>query len=270
MGDAAPVAVISGGASGIGLEIARRLAQSGYRLFLIARDSAKLEAARLALGPVSSHPIGLHALDVSDEAACAAAIDTIMAEAGQLDWLVTSAGIAEPGLFLEQSAEAHRRQMAVNYFGTLNLVRPAAAAMRGRGGRITLISSAAAFVGIAGYTAYAPGKAALKAFAEALSVELAMEGIAVSCAFPPDTDTPQYAAENLSKPEITKRITAGGGLMSAEKVAKTIVDQALRGRFMITPGALMTAFGFAHSLYAPLFRRQQKRVARKSRSQVGD
>jgi 3-dehydrosphinganine reductase len=259
----APVAVISGGSSGIGLAIAHLLGAKGYRLCLLARDPSKLERARSDLAGSAPAGVEIFPLDVADEAACFRTMAAIAERLGPISWLVTSAGIAEPGLFIKMPSEQHRRQMEVNYFGTLNLVRPAVEAMRLAGkGRITLISSAAAFVGIAGYSAYAPGKSALKALAETLYVELASHGIEVSAAFPPDTDTPQLAAEQAMKPEITKRISAGGGVMSAEAVARSIVAGALAGRFMLTPGPLITAFGLFHSLYAPFFRRKQRRILR--------
>lgn len=259
----ARVAVISGGSSGIGLEIAHLLGERGYQLFLVARDQAKLEAARERLGQSRGRDVGILSVDVADEAACALAIDAIVGKAGRIDWLVTCAGIVEPGMFLDLSAETHRRQMDVNFFGTLNLVRPVAAIMKSRqGGRITMISSAAAFVGIAGYSGYAPGKFAVRALAETLRVELAPDGIEIGVAFPPDTDTPQLAVEEAAKPEATRRITAGGGVLSAETVARSIVAGALAGRFMLTPSRLMTAFGLLHSLYAPVFRWRQGRILR--------
>ncbi len=259
----APVAVISGGSSGIGLEVARLLAGKGYRLVLLARDAEKLSRAQVSLQVDGGHPILWRVLDVADAGACEQALTEIVATLGRIDWLVTSAGTVEPGMFLDLPVDAHRRQMEINYFGTLNLVRPAARFMRESGsGRITMISSAAAFVGIAGYSGYAPGKFAVRALAETLRVELAPFGIGVGVAFPPDTDTPQLAAEQEAKPEATKRITAGGGVMSAERVARSIVDGALAGRFVLAPGWLIMLFGWAHSLYAPYFRWHQARILR--------
>ena len=257
------VAVVSGGSSGIGLEIARLLIARGYHVVLLARDSQKLESAKRSLEAFGQPCVSIMPLDVADAGACQAALDAVLEAHGRLDWLVTSAGTVEPGMFADLAAEAHRRQMDINYFGTLNLVRPAVGIMRRQGGgRITMISSAAAFIGISGYSGYAPGKFAVRALAETLRVELAPDGISVGVAFPPDTDTPQLAAEQEAKPEATKRITAGGGVMSAERVARSIVEGALAGRFMLAPGFLITLFGWVHSLYAPYFRWHQARILR--------
>lgn len=257
-----PVAVISGGSSGIGLEIARALKAQGYWLHLIARDPLRLEQARAALGPEG---VAVHALDVAEEAGCAQVIETVLAQHGRIDWLVCSAGIAEPGFFLDLPAASHRRQMEVNYFGTLNLVHPVARAMRAAGtGRITLISSAVAFGGIVGYSAYTPGKFAVHALGETLAIELQPYGIAVSVAFPPDTDTPQLAAESLLRPEATRRIAQGGGVLPAAVVAQSIVQGAQKGHFMLVPSPLMRAYGWFHSLISPVLRLRQARILAQS------
>lgn len=261
-----PVAVISGGSSGIGLEMARLLGREGWHLVLLARRQALLDEARASLQASGAGAVETIGLDVTDAAACAATLQDIAGRLGRIDWLVTSAGIAEPGMFVDVPLENHRLQMEVNYFGTLNLVHPAVALMRGRpGGRITLVSSGAAFIGIAGYSAYAPSKFAIRGLAESLALELEGEGIAVSVAYPPDTDTPQYEHENLTKPEATKEITAVGGLMSAEAVARVLVDGAKAGRLMLLPGFLIKVLGPLHSLYAPVFRWQQRRILAKYR-----
>ena len=262
---ATPVAVISGGSSGIGLACARILATRGYIVVLLARDEARLSLAAASLAGLGT--IETKSLDVTDEAASSRSIDDILRCHGRIDWLITSAGIVEPGMFIEMEPDSHRRQMETNYFGTLNLIRPVAQFMsRAGGGRITLISSAAAFIGIAGYSAYAPGKFAVRGLGEVLRVELAPAGITVSVAFPPDTDTPQLAFENHTKPEVTKKITAGGGILAPERVAGSLIRQAEAGRFLLAPSLLMMAFGWCHSLYAPLFRARQAGIMGKDTS----
>ena len=258
---AKPIAFISGGSSGIGFEIARLLAADGYRLVISARGEERLAEAKRVLASEANAEVFTEGLDVADESACAEAIARVEAKHGTIDWLITSAGIVEPGFLIDQDAGIHHHQMQVNYFGTLALVRAALPAMIKAGkGRITLISSAAAFTGIAGYSSYCASKFAVRALGEALYGELAGTGISVSVAFPPDTDTPQYQGEQAAKPEATKLITAGGGVMSALSVAIAIVKQAKSGRFMITPGWLMTLFGVLHSIYAPLFLWRQAQI----------
>ena len=253
------IAVISGGSSGIGLACARLLAARGCHVILLARDLPRLQDATASMAPAGSAEAIV--LDVTEAQACEAAIRDIVERHGHIDWLITCAGATEPGMFLDLDLAAHRRQMETNYFGTLNLALPVARIMNEqRSGRMVFVASAAAFVGIAGYSAYAPGKFAVRALGDVLRVELAPAGVSVSVAFPPDTDTPQLAAENLSKPEATKRITAGGGMLDAETVASSLLAGAQAGRFMLTPSLLIGAFGWFHSLYAPIFRALQIRI----------
>lgn len=262
------IAVISGGSSGIGLACAAELLSRGYRIVLAARSAPRLDKARDQLiarfSTLDSGAIIVEPLDVGDATACGDLIGRIERDLGPIDLLLCSAGIAEPGLFLEQPFERHLAHMQTNYFGTLALVHAAAGPMAARKrGHIVLIASGAAFVGIYGYAAYAPSKFAVRGLAETLRAELAEHGIAVSVACPPDTDTPQYAAEQVTKPAATKAISAGGGLHSSDAVARKIIAEALKGRFMITHGLPLALLRWGHSLYGPIFLRLQQSIARK-------
>ncbi|HRE20334.1 MAG TPA: SDR family oxidoreductase [Rhabdaerophilum sp.] len=265
-----PVAFITGGSSGIGLAAAQELLKCGYRVVLAARRSNGLEnaVAYLRERHAVAEDIFARSLDVCHAGHCAAILGEIERDIGPIDYVLAAAGIAEPGLFVEQDLEAHRRHMEANYFGTLNVIRPMAQKMVERQrGHLVLVSSGAAFVGIYGYSSYAPSKFAVRGLAETLRAELADEGVSVSVAFPPDTDTPQYHAEQATKPSVTKAISAGGGLFSAGSVAERIVRQSLAGHFLITQGAGLSVLRWIHSLYAPFFLRQQAKLARKMKPQ---
>jgi 3-dehydrosphinganine reductase len=258
------LAVVSGGSSGIGLACAHLLARRGYDLVLLARDVGRLDAVKAELADVTG--VETVSINVADPAACQSVINAIRLRRARIDWLITCAGIVEPGMFDDLDLGSHRRQMETNYFGTLNLVRPVVSLMRNQGGgRITLVSSAAAFVGIAGYSAYAPSKFAVRALGEVLRVELAPGGIQVGVAFPPDTETPQLAQEKLTRPAVTRRIASGGGVWAADRVAADLLKQAERGRFLIVPSLPLLAFGLLHGLYAPIFRARQRRILGRSR-----
>lgn len=170
----------------------------GYRVALLARDPDRLREAAAALGSDAEARIDLLPVDVTDAAACQAAVAEIASRHGRIDWLITSAGIVEPGLFRDLDLATHRAQMETNYFGTLHLIQAAIPVMRGQGGRITLVSSGAAFIGIAGYSGYAPGKFAVRALAEILRLEVADDGITVSFVAPPDTETCNCRAKGPS------------------------------------------------------------------------
>lgn len=260
-----PVAIVSGGSSGIGRALALKLAGRGCDVGLIARGEARLEETAAALArAVPAARVAWIAADVGDETAARAAARALVGRLGVPRWLVLNAGIARPGRFLDQPLADHGEQMRTNYFGALTLAHELAPGMaRAGGGRMVFVASGAAFFGIYGYAAYAPSKFAMRGLAEVLRVELAAQGIAVTLAYPPDTDTPQLAAETATKPSATREITAGGGLWRADQIAEHILRGAERGRFVVAPGLQMRLLAHGHSLLAPALRAWQMRVARR-------
>ena len=250
-----PHALITGGSSGIGLALARRLAASGHALTLIARREALLEQARAELVAQGDAPVEIIPADVSVREQAEAAVQRAIGAHGAPSLVVTSAGMARPGHFDELPVEVFERTLAVNYLGTLYVVKAALPAMKAAGaGRIILMSSGAGLIGIFGYTAYSPSKFALRGFAESLRAELREQGIGVSIAFPPDTDTPQLAEENRTKPAQTRAMTARAGVWSAGDVADCILRGAERDAFAITPGWQLSALYRLGGLITPLLR----------------
>jgi 3-dehydrosphinganine reductase len=248
-------AIISGGSSGIGLALGRRLAVAGWNLTILARGADRLAEARAALAAGGAEVMA-ESVDVADRDAVGRAVHASIARLGPPKLLVASAGMVVPGRFDELPLEAYHKTMEVNYFGTLNLVRAALPAMRAqRGGRIVMISSGAALLGIYGYTAYAPSKFAVRGLAEALRSELAPDGTAVSVVYPPDTDTPQFREEVRLRPEATSRVAGSGGLRSADQVAGAIMRGIRRDRFVIAPGMEMSALAVLHSVIGPMLHR---------------
>lgn len=258
------LAIISGGSSGIGKACAGRLIELGYDVALLARDSIRLAQAKSELSERWPGAIVvIEAVDVGDWVACEATVTRLIAAYGAPAWLIASAGMARPGLFLEQPLEDHVAQLQVNYLGTLHLLRAAAPAMaRAGAGRIVLVSSGAAFLGIYGLSAYAPSKFAVRGLAEILRLELSDCGISVTLACPPDTDTPQLVEEQRTKPALTRRISSTAGVWSAEAVASAMIDAALKRRFLVGPGWAIRALASFHSLIGPIFRLRQSLMLR--------
>ncbi len=268
----APHAVISGGSSGIGLALARRLCSEGWSLTLLARNRERLERARDELEALCSEPaqrVLIFSADVSDLEQIAAAAQTAQAQLGAPRLLISSAGIAVPGYFRSLPVEVHRQTMEVDYFGTLHLVRALLPGMQAAGeGRIVLISSGAGLVGVFGYSAYSPAKFAVRGLGEVLRAELRPHGIGVSVVYPPDTDTPQLHEENKVKPAETFAISGNAKVWSAEEVASCILNGVRRGRFSITPGWELTLLARLNCLIQPLLHRvfdwQTDRAAQRS------
>ncbi len=230
-------AIVTGGSSGIGLATARTLAGRGCRVSLLARGQARLTTAADGLRRAGA-TVATRSVDVADAPALAAAVSELTDELGPCRVLVTSAGIARPGHFLDLADDHFRRQMEVNYFGTLHAIRAVVPQMvAARDGHIVAISSAAGLVGIYGYTAYAPTKFAVRGLCESLRAELAPAGIHVACVFPPDVDTPQLAEEERYKPAQTRAISGTIRPLSPDRVASAIVAGIDRRRASIIPDA---------------------------------
>jgi 3-dehydrosphinganine reductase len=262
--------IITGGSSGIGKAIGLQLVQQGANLSIVARDRSKLATAQAELQAAcasAEQQIFTLSADVADRVQAEGAMAAAIAHQGTPDWLITCAGIARPGYFRDLPLEVFEQTMAVNYFGSLYCIKAVLPAMLQRQqGQIVLVSSGAGLIGIYGYSPYCPSKFALRGLAESLRGELKPEGIGVSIAYPPDTDTPQWAEENKTKPPETQQITATAGVWSAADVARAIVRGAQTQRFAITPGTEMGVLNRFHSLLAPGLQWYFDRIVQKVRS----
>lgn len=254
-----PHAIITGGSSGIGRSLALQLTQQGYNVTIMARGQERLDLAQEAIQAASiqagQRVLALSA-DVSDRHQAESAIGEAIFHLGPPSLLITSAGIAYPNYFQDIPIDIFERTMAINYFGTLYCVRAVLSSMEQAGsGNIVMISSGAGLVGLYGYSAYCPSKFALRGLAESLRGELKPLGIGVAIAYPPDTDTPQLAEENKTKPPATKEITATADLWQPDDIAREILTAVEKGKFEITPGFEMTVLNRLNSLISPLLNR---------------
>lgn len=248
--------LVTGGSEGIGLAIAAGAMRLGARVSTLARDPAKLAAARARLGD----DVVTQSADVTRRDALRAAVDATCRRYGDCDILVPAAGGAEPGNFLELDAETFRRQIDLNYLGVVDTIRSVVPSMVRRGrGHIVVISSVAGLFGVFGYGAYAPTKFAVRGLAETLDAEFRHRGIRVSIAFPPDTRTPGFERENRTKPAETRRISAGIEPVSPEQVATKILDGIRRNRFIITADRQTAAIARMADLAGPILRTVMRR-----------
>jgi len=232
--------LITGGSSGIGLSTAKKAFSYGASVWLIARDLSKLQNAikEIELFRINNEQnIGFSIADISDEKQAFTAVNQVKEKIGLPDFVINSAGITHPGYFQDIECEVFRRQMEVNYFGTLYVIKGIIPDMIKRGsGYIVNISSLAGVIGTFGYTAYGASKFAVRGLSDTLRAEMKPLGINVSVVFPPDTDTPQLAYEAPLKPFETKIIAGSAGLVSPDKVAKDILNGIMRKRYLIFSG----------------------------------
>ncbi len=236
--DPGKLALVTGGSSGIGLAAAKLLAGRGMDVCIWARRSDLLQSALADLESLrqSAHQrFGALSVDVTEAGQVAAALVDVE-KIGIPDLVINSAGVARPGYVQELELDVFRQMMEVNYFGMLHTVKAVLPAMLERGsGYLVNIASLAGLVGVFGYTAYGASKFAVRGFSDALRAELKPHGIGVSICYPADTDTPQLAYENQYKPLETKAVSGGSGLMTAEALAKILLRDIARGRYMILP-----------------------------------
>lgn len=236
-----PYAIITGGSSGIGFEVAKLLVGRGVSVWLLARRESLLEDAQAALSAYkinSETQVRTSQCDVSDPDQVQSVFNEIISTLGAPAYLFNFAGMAKPGEFLEQVAADFADHIKVNYLGTVYPTLVAARAMAAVGsGHIINCSSVAGFVGLYGYTAYGPSKFAVKGFSDALRLEIKLAGVKVSIVFPPDTETPQLEEENKHKPEITKLVNGQAKALKPEFVATEIMKAVDHGQYLILPGA---------------------------------
>jgi len=189
------VALVTGGAKGIGAEVCARLASLGHRVLVADLDIDAATATARELQATGGRATAL-ALDVGKPDSIAAVFQQIEREHGRCDMLVNSAGIAKVFPFLDFPLDNFLATMNINVTGTLLCSQAAARLMaRNRWGRIVNIASVAGMRAVgSGRTAYGTSKAAVIALTRQMAVELAEHGITANAVSPGPVDTPMTQA----------------------------------------------------------------------------
>jgi 2-hydroxycyclohexanecarboxyl-CoA dehydrogenase len=210
------VAVVTGGASGIGLGCARHLVKAGHRLALFDLGEDRVAEAAAGIGATG------HVVDVTDPAAITAAVAAVRAELGPVEIIVTSAGIDAMGDFATLSLEDWNRGIAVNLTGTFLCIQAVIADMvTAQWGRIVTISSSSAQMGAPGRPQYVASKGGVIALTKALSQDYSRMGITSNTIPPSIIDTPMMRASEaagLTPVEMVTQMTPVGRLGTPDDV----------------------------------------------------
>jgi NAD(P)-dependent dehydrogenase (short-subunit alcohol dehydrogenase family) len=243
-------AVISGGASGLGLATAARFVAGGGSVALLDVQDETGRKAAAALGAAASY----HPCDVTSESGVDAAVQAAATRMGGLNVSVSCAGVATPGKLLGKDGPlpvaAFQRVLAINTLGTFLLDRAAAAIMQanapgedGERGLLVHTASVAAFEGQIGQVAYATSKAAVAGMVLPLARELARFGIRVVGVAPGIFGTPmmaglpQEAQDSLGR-QVPFPARLGRPEEYAELVAAIVTNRMLNGETIRIDGAI--------------------------------
>ena len=194
-------AVVTGAARGIGLEVARQLAEGGATVVLVDVLEDQLEEAAVNLP--GAKDVLTFTVDVTDEAAVERLFDEVIEKTGRIDILINNAGITRDDLLLRMDADEWDLVMAVNLKGTFLMTKHASRYMvRQKSGRIVNMASVSGLVGNPGQANYSASKAGVVGFTRTVARELARKNVCCNAVAPGFIDTqmtrvlPEKAKEN--------------------------------------------------------------------------
>jgi 2-hydroxycyclohexanecarboxyl-CoA dehydrogenase len=195
------VALVTGGASGIGAATCRRLAAEGAR---VAVTDMNAEGARTVADEISG---GAYELDVSSVESIGAAIEAAQADLGPIDILVNNAGYDEWGWFTETDPALWDRVLAVNLRGVIAVTHAVLPGMQERRrGRIVNTASEAGRVGSSGSAVYSAAKAGVIGFTKAIAIENGRYGITANAVAPGPIETPLLMSAPEALGDLGKRV----------------------------------------------------------------
>ncbi len=212
-------AILTGGASGVGLAVATRLVKEGARVVLWDANAPLLQSAKAQSGAADARHV-----DVTDETLVAAAAEAAFAVLGRVDILLNGAGITGPTVPLwEQPPDAFRRVIDINLNGTFLCCRAVVPLMlRNDYGRIVNISSVAGKEGNPNASPYSASKAAVLGLTKSLGKELASTGIRVNAVTPATFRSPILAQMPQSQIDYMQSKIPMGRLGEVDEVAALI------------------------------------------------
>lgn len=221
-GDGKPVAVISGGSRGLGMVLAERLLDEGWRVATFSRGGSEFVELMSAKRPEDFHWVPL---DLADTGALRAFTTGVRRRFGTIDLLVNNAGVLnDQELFLTTQAQRIDSLIALNLVAPITLAQACAKVMSvQRSGQIVNVSSINAIRGYRGVAVYAAAKAGLDGFSRSLARELGPLNIRVNSVVPGFFDSGMTANVTAENRERIQRRTPLGRLAAVEEIADTVL-----------------------------------------------
>ncbi len=249
------VAVVTGGATGIGAATAKRLCELGASVAILDRNVEAAQATVHALAD-ASHKTSFHACDVAAEVEVRRAVDEVVQQYGALNVLVSNAGIQRYGDVVDTPSEVWDETFDVHVKGCFHATKFAIPAMLAcGGGAIVIVASVQSFTAIANSAAYVAAKHALVGITRSIALDFARQNIRANCVCPGSIDTPmlRWSAERTASPEkvieTLGNIHAMGRIGRPEEVANAIAflssDWAsfITGTTLVVDGGLLVPTG---------------------------
>jgi NAD(P)-dependent dehydrogenase (short-subunit alcohol dehydrogenase family) len=226
-------AVVTGGASGIGLATAKKLYRRGAHVVLADINEAALKQAEAQVSESAStatnRVIGVPT-DVANEEQVAALMQRAVKNFGRIDLVMCSAGIGGAGIIDTFTGAQMEKMMNINFMGTYHCVRAALPAMRSQqSGHFVFMSSVAGKLCVPLLTAYCATKWAVRGFSSALRAELYGTNIGVTTVYPSWVDTPMVQREQEGAELLSIEV-----LLTADQVADEIVQAVIAGKTDLT------------------------------------
>ena len=234
------ITIVTGASAGIGEEFARQLAKRGDRLLLVARRGDRLEVLAAELAEEYGSHVEVESVDLADENAIVAFVDSLRAARRPVELLVNNAGFGLRGPFLDLSIEQQLAMVDLNIKAVMRLCHGLRPLYR-QGSAIINVASMAAFQSGPYMATYYATKAFVLSFSEALHEEFKEEGVAVQALCPGPTDSDFGDVAGLEDLTIWKY-----GRMSARKVVKASLNN--EDEAIVVPGISNRLLGHANKV----------------------
>lgn len=255
------VIIITGASSGIGKTAALYLAQFNAKLVLAARRPEKLDLVNQEIQAQGGQALAIPTDIASDEDVLKLVHETI-AKWGRIDIVIANAGQYLQGKFAEINLESFKQSMAVNFFGTIQVIKSVLPEMYRAGrGHIVIINSLDAKKGIIGDGPYVSAKSALDGFGDVLRQELRETGIKVTSIYPGRVDTPMI--QHIKVPWLSPKI-------SPEKVVRAMIRGIKRNKAIVIVPSMYFLLGALNNLvprlvdwFYKIFKIEGETIARK-------